>query len=314
VEKRKNVAEIVDYFSMSLLRVRTTFDSEESGLKTFVRNFLHSIKVDCNLERTEDGKTALEIETLQGSMPHVKRMLLIALDKHFNSSIPVPTEWVPIALKETTIAKLTHTNVSFARQNSSGENSLQDDIFPDDSVDMQSVLRFARDGYSRVNSFLSETPEKVLYVSYKGTTEAMEVSNCTSWQLFMKMISDSKLLNVGAIIRKIYFQLENGIRVNVTNVATLTAGTTYFIETDLNVPKEVKFSTMNEFFEKLKTEQEVDDDDIQTIKDCFVKQKIKFRQLMATGDLALTDAELKDYGITQGGLRKAILSVIRSNV
>ena len=221
---------------------------------------------------------------------------------------------MPIALKETTIAKLTHTNVSFARQNSSGENSLQDDIFPDDSVDMQSVLRFARDGYSRVNSFLSETPEKVLYVSYKGTTEAMEVSNCTSWQLFMKMISDSKLLNVGAIIRKIYFQLENGIRVYVTNVATLTAGTTYFIETDLNVPKEVKFSTMNEFFEKLKMEEGKSDEQVKKVRDVFSEQDIEFKQLMATGDLALTDAELKDYGITQGGLRKAILSVIRSNV
>jgi hypothetical protein len=71
---------------------------------------------------------------------------------------------------------------------------------------------------------------------------------------------------------------------------------------------------MEEFFDKLKTVQEVDDGDIQTIKDCFVKQKIKFRQLMATGDLAMTDAELKDYGINQGGLRKAILSVIKSNI
>jgi hypothetical protein len=34
---------------------------------------------------------------------------------------------------------------------------------------------------------------------------------------------------------------------------------------------------------------------------------------MATGELAMTDAELKEYGIAQGGLRKAILSVIRSN-
>jgi hypothetical protein len=28
----------------------------------------------------------------------------------------------------------------------------------------------------------------------------------------------------------------------------------------------------------------------------------------------MTDAELKDYGINQGGLRKAILSVIKSNI
>jgi hypothetical protein len=45
----------------------------------------------------------------------------------------------------------------------------------------------------------------------------------------------------------------------------------------------------------------------------FEEQGVKFKQLMATGDLALTDAELKDYGIAQGGLRKVILAVIKSN-
>jgi hypothetical protein len=37
-------------------------------------------------------------------------------------------------------------------------------------------------------------------------------------------------------------------------------------------------------------------------------------ELMATGELAITDAELKEYGITQGGLRKAIVAVIKSNI
>ena len=70
---------------------------------------------------------------------------------------------------------------------------------------------------------------------------------------------------------------------------------------------------MEEFFVKLKTDQEVDDDDIDIIKDCFGNQKFTFKQLMATGDLTLTDCELKEYGLSQGGLRKAVLSVIKSN-
>jgi hypothetical protein len=71
---------------------------------------------------------------------------------------------------------------------------------------------------------------------------------------------------------------------------------------------------MEHFFERLKTEQELDDDDIQTIKDCFGKQKIKFMQLMKTGDLAITAGALERIGISQLGLRMAILAVIKSNI
>jgi hypothetical protein len=35
---------------------------------------------------------------------------------------------------------------------------------------------------------------------------------------------------------------------------------------------------------------------------------------MKTGDLAITDGELEKYEINQGGLRKAILAVIKSNI
>jgi hypothetical protein len=39
-----------------------------------------------------------------------------------------------------------------------------------------------------------------------------------------------------------------------------------------------------------------------------------FDDLMETGDLAITDAKLEKYGITQGGLRTAILAVIKSTI
>jgi hypothetical protein len=71
---------------------------------------------------------------------------------------------------------------------------------------------------------------------------------------------------------------------------------------------------MEQFFNRLKMEEGKSDEQVKKVRDVFSEQDIEFKQLMATGDLAMTDAELKDYGITQGGLRKAILSVIRSNV
>ena len=52
------------------------------------------------------------------------------------------------------------------------------------------------------------------------------------------------------------------------------------------------------------------DEQVLKAKPVFAEQGITFKQLMETGDLAIMDAELKGYRIIQGGLRKAILSVI----
>jgi hypothetical protein len=78
---------------------------------------------------------------------------------------------------------------------------------------------------------------------------------------------------------------------------------------------------MEEFFTKLKTEEDVTEQEIDDIKVVLTAQKIKFKQLMKTGklqyltigDLAITDGELEKYGIKQGGLRKAILSLVKGN-
>lgn len=225
---------------MSLLRVKTLFDSDEPELKTFVRNFLHSLKVDCEVQRTEEGKTALEIETLQGTMPHVKRLLFLALDKHFNSKIPVPAVlWVPIEPKGTKAAKLTHTDESIARHNSSGQISLNDEIAPDDSISVgaQDLLNLAKEGFSRANSVVSNTSVKVVFVAYQDSTpEAMEVSKYASlgsWRSFLDDIK--KILNIPAIIRKIYCNMD-GKKVYVSDLIHLKAETFYFVETDLNAP------------------------------------------------------------------------------
>jgi hypothetical protein len=115
----------------------------------------------------------------------------------------------------------------------------------------------------------------------------------------------------------LYRRAEDGSVHQLKNVKDLREGFLYYaltVNEELPKNQTAKFNTMDEFFDKLMTEQELDDDDIQTIKDCFGKQKIKLRQLLATGELAFTDAKLKDYGITQGGLRTAILAVIKTTI
>ena len=109
---------------------------------------------------------------------------------------------------------------------------------------------------------------------------------------------------------------ENNI-VLVTDVNDLREGFLYYaiiVNQELPRKQTVEFTPkMEEFFERVRTEQELDDDDMGIIKDSFGKQKIKFKNLIATGDLAMTDEKLKEYGISQGGLRTAILEVIKSN-
>ena len=69
---------------------------------------------------------------------------------------------------------------------------------------------------------------------------------------------------------------------------------------------------MEEFFEKLKTDKKRPESDIEKVKKVFTEQAILFDNLMETGELAMTDATLKEIGIAQLDLRIAILSVIRA--
>jgi hypothetical protein len=62
----------------------------------------------------------------------------------------------------------------------------------------------------------------------------------------------------------------------------------------------------------LKRDEDLDEEDIKVVMNVFAEQGILFEDLMETGELAMTDEKLKEYGIKQGGLRIAILSVIKN--
>ena len=70
---------------------------------------------------------------------------------------------------------------------------------------------------------------------------------------------------------------------------------------------------MDEFFDKLKRQRKRPEADIEKVKKVFAEQGILFDDLMGTGELALTDEKLEKIGISQLGLRTAILAIIQSN-
>ncbi|KAJ2994146.1 hypothetical protein HDV02_001843 [Globomyces sp. JEL0801] len=158
--------------------------------------------------------------------------------------------------------------------------------------------------------------EKHISIQYKDQRYDLEVS---SYKSMSKVISSVDSLFLQPVPFKMLYRLaEDGSVYQLKNVKDLREGYLYYALTvNEELPKKQTGNfrvEMERFFDKLKTEQDLDDDDVQTIKVCFGNEKIKIKQLMATGDLAMTDAKLEQYGITQGGLRTAILSVIKSNV
>ena len=62
----------------------------------------------------------------------------------------------------------------------------------------------------------------------------------------------------------------------------------------------------------MKDEKGLGDDDVKIIKKAFESQRLKFSALLEADELAMTDADLEEYGIAQGGLRKAILSLFKT--
>ena len=72
-------------------------------------------------------------------------------------------------------------------------------------------------------------------------------------------------------------------------------------------------NSMEQFFEKLKTDKDMSDFQVLNAKDKFEAHGITLKQLMRSVELAITDAGLEEHGITQGGLRTAILAISQSS-
>jgi hypothetical protein len=110
----------------------------------------------------------------------------------------------------------------------------------------------------------------------------------------------------------IYF-FQNGKVVKMRDISNFKDGETYFLLTEIDeLPAihrpelekgkiwdvnytAIQFSNQMEgFFNKLRT-QEVTEEEIKNIKEVFSTQKIRFAQLLTTGDLKITDDRCFHY-------------------
>lgn len=185
------------------------------------------------------------------------------------------------------------------------------EYFDSGFIQVVTAIQNGRQVAYEIQSSIESIQEKFIRISYKTKTVRLNIGACIGWSQLKQVLQGCEDLDIKTPIQKLY-SLDGLEKVYEKEWFGLRAEARYYVETEDDLVK--KFSPeMEEFFDKLKIDQHMSDAQVEKAKESFAAQGITFKQLMATDDLALTDAELKEYGITQGGLRKAILSVIKSN-
>jgi hypothetical protein len=162
------------------------------------------------------------------------------------------------------------------------------------------------------NGWIPKAKKEYIVVERRDEIFDLEISTISSLPALIEAVQ--KKFPSAPKLKKLY-RLREGTPIVVTDVSDLQEEYLYHVLAGSEEPpkKQTTNFCLEVFFVKLKTEQDMSDAQIEYAKESFVAQGLTANQVMATGELALTDADLKEIGITQGGLRKAILSVIRSN-
>ncbi|KAI3658405.1 hypothetical protein MP638_001405 [Amoeboaphelidium occidentale] len=245
-----------------------------------------------------------------------KRDLISALHQEFPSvSLPSDdsSQWIVEPSSEIlSAAKIMRTHESIRRDGSSGEVSSSKPLAqPDlDALSLTSTLNRALlkiPGINIVSRVLQATGKITKIVVNAHYKNRKFLSECESQ------------LEISLPARKVWFYADGGWG-QIKDVEAFQDGKHYYVtaETDPDPvlppespqssvrtsPETKGFATMQEFYGALRS-VDCDDDDIKLIDEVFKEQRIKVSVLSS-----LTYYDLKDYGVQQLGLRKAILKVL----
>jgi hypothetical protein len=110
----------------------------------------------------------------------------------------------------------------------------------------------------------------------------------------------------------VYRKSTDSSKVWITDVSVLQHGEEYFVDecSDDHISIDPKMSDFYNLLGSILGSSEQSQRQIMQVKQSFQDQAICFDVLVDTGDLAISDSDLKEYGISKGGLRKAILLAI----
>jgi hypothetical protein len=158
---------------------------------------------------------------------------------------------------------------------------------------------------SVAHSSASGIVAKDICVTHDNVSIHVNVGSCLVWNQILTKIRNStklKLKNIDVVV----YDVDGGKKRYIDDVQLLKEGATYFVS--YIAKQERVFKSMDAFYDALK-DYGKNDVQIEKIKRVLlVEQDIDVTELST-----LTDAELEKYGLIQGGLRKAVLSVIENN-
>jgi hypothetical protein len=156
-----------------------------------------------------------------------------------------------------------------------------------------------------VTSFSNHSLQKVVKIGHDGVFVDVNIAGCVTFDDFREKVQSSSgtLRQTGEISS--VFRFDGQIPVLVDSVDAFKADTTYFVTTGEVLTGVKSLATMDEFYKALERDQRLNENQIKKIRDVLEEQDI-----VSTVLPRLTDEKLKEYGLKQGGLREAILTVL----
>jgi uncharacterized ubiquitin-like protein YukD len=307
--------------------VEATINSEQPGIKTLLVEFFTGAKLFAKIQRKDKRITSATIQGHPKQFPaylvHLKGLLQIKYDAAIVWGEPIAVaeenrynsiiieETLPTLKRDPSSGEFLEKEIEEISFGGSAATENLKKIFKEAVASVTN----AATGFGIANGWIPAVKEKHISVKYKEETFDLEVSTMKSMH---EVITSVDTLFSHPVPFKILYRIADGQVHHLKDPKDLREGFLYYaltVNEELPRKQAAQFSPeMEHFFAKLKTDEDLSDDQVEIVKEMFGLHCINFKQLMKTGYLAITDEKLKDYGITQGGLRTAILAVIKSNI
>ncbi|KAI8844672.1 hypothetical protein BJ741DRAFT_573720 [Chytriomyces cf. hyalinus JEL632] len=168
------------------------------------------------------------------------------------------------------------------------------------SATTEMIKKAVKDAWSQLTSYIKE---KHIDVTYKGASHSFEISTKTTDDLRAAI---HQKFHLNATIRCLYHITKSGARAQATEIGDFIDRTEYHLLTAIDQDEVMdsdtakltpKFTDMETFFATLKDDQELEPDEIEAIRAVFLTQRIKFKHLMAVGDMSISDEKLEKSAI-----------------
>jgi hypothetical protein len=299
-------------------RITATLNSNANGLKTFLFGFFTKFNLGAIIRTVDKYATLVEFEGPATLVMRAKEKLDVGLKEAFPGVI---AEWEASLESTEIITKVTilETSEELKRCDSSGKLKEIDVMERDSSVSgMTSYIEMAKEMFNRKNTdrlisiarlagFI-KTEKVVITINHRPTGNSMnlDVTILTFNELKSRVL---KSFNLNAAV-KIFYTITENKMAKVDSISSFVHDRHYYVvaeneEDPTEMGTSCKFKSMDSFYEALKQIEDWEDIDTEAVMNVFKEQRVKLSQLSS-----LTDAKLKEYGLVQGGLREAVLSVI----